>query len=91
MEFEYAVTKSLSNQQKHGIDFEEAKNLWVDENRIQIKARSETESRFALIALYNNQLWTAFYTTRNEHLRIISVRRSREEERRLYYESQGVR
>ncbi|MCI8425901.1 MAG: BrnT family toxin, partial [Adlercreutzia sp.] len=28
MEFEYDVNKSISNQEKHGINFEEAQALW---------------------------------------------------------------
>jgi len=85
--FEYDPEKSKINYQKHGLDFEESKNLWLDENRLQIQAKSDTEPRFALIASYQNKLWTAFFTTRKDKLRIISVRRSRTEERRLYYES----
>ena len=86
MEFEYDIQKSISNKIKHEIDFEEAKHLWEDRNRIRIQARSDTELRFALIAAYREKLWTAFYTMRNDTVRIISVRRSRDQERRLYYE-----
>ncbi|MBF0351414.1 MAG: BrnT family toxin [SAR324 cluster bacterium] len=87
MNFEYDPQKSLANQEKHGIDFETAKNLWKDNNRILFQARSDTEPRVAMIASYKKRLWTAFYTIRTDVIRIISVRRSREEERRLYYES----
>ncbi|MEE4359196.1 MAG: BrnT family toxin [Desulfococcaceae bacterium] len=87
MEFEYDLHKSINNKIKHGIDFEEAKNLWEDHNRLRIQARSDTEPRFALIAVYQEKIWTAFYTMRNNLIRIISVRRAREQERRLYYES----
>lgn len=87
MEFEYDPQKSESNQIKHGIDFEESKHLWDDVNRLQIEAKSETEPRFALIAIYGDKLWTAFFTTREERIRIISVRRARNGEGMLYYES----
>ncbi len=86
MEFEYDSNKSFLNKQKHGIDFEEAKHLWLDKNQVQIQAKSDTEPRFALIACYKNKLWSAFYTYRNSCIRIISVRRSRDNERKLYYE-----
>jgi len=86
MQFEYDPNKSQINKQKHGIDFEEAKNLWLDENRVEIQANSDTEPRFALIACYNDKLWSAFYTYRTPYVRIISVRRSRDNERKLYYE-----
>ncbi len=87
MEFEYDPQKSQSNQEKHGIDFEEAQHLWDDVNRLEVQAKSETELRFVLIAVYCDKLWAAFYTLREERIRIISVRRARKGEGRLYYES----
>ena len=87
MEFEYDPKKSKSNKQKHGIDFEESKNLWLDNYRFEVQARSDDEPRYALIALLNEKLWTAFYTLRDERIRLISVRRSRQGEKDLYYES----
>ncbi len=87
MDFEYDPKKSKSNKKKHGINFEEAKHLWDDVNRLQVEAKSDTEPRFALIAVCGDKLWTAFYTIREEQIRIISVRRARKGEGRLYYES----
>ena len=87
MEFEYDPKKSKSNKQKHGMDFEESKALWFDINRLEVQAKSDDEPRFALIAILNEKLWTAFYTIRKNRIRIISVRRSRKSERGLYYES----
>ena len=55
MEFEYDPSKSINNLEKHGISFEEAKNLWTDVNRVRIQARSDTEPRFALIAIYKEK------------------------------------
>ncbi|MCP4295746.1 MAG: BrnT family toxin [Proteobacteria bacterium] len=86
MEFEYDLQKSDSNRTKHGIDFEEAKLLWNDLDRLQIQAKSETEPRYALIAKYGEKLWTAFFTIREDRIRIISVRRARKGEGGLYYE-----
>jgi uncharacterized DUF497 family protein len=87
MEFEYDPNKSQTNYQKHGINFQEAQKLWDDDNRLQVEARSETEPRFALIAMYQGKLWTAFYTLREGRIRLISVKRSRQGERKLYHES----
>ena len=84
MEFEY---ESQFNQEKHGIDFEEAKILWHDEDRIQFPARSDTEERHALLAKKANRIWAAFFTMRGALIRIISVRRARENEERTYYDS----
>lgn len=41
MGFEWGHHKNLSNITKHGIDFEAAKNLWLDENRVEIWAPTQ--------------------------------------------------
>lgn len=87
MEFEFDEQKSLHNLEKHGMDFVQAQDLWLDPKRIEVTARSETEPRFALIAHHNNRLWTAIFTLREHRIRIISVRRSRHEEEQGYHHS----
>ena len=87
MEFEFDEVKSLTNAVKHGIDFIEAQFLWYDERRVVDEARSETESRYALIASYAGSLWTAIYTVRENRIRIISVRRARHGEKEGYNHS----
>jgi uncharacterized DUF497 family protein len=82
--FEYERAKSKSNHEKHGISFEHAKLLWLDEKRLVVPARSNTEPREALIAQLDGKLWTAIYTMRGDAIRLISVRRSRDEEREGY-------
>jgi uncharacterized DUF497 family protein len=64
--------------------------LWLDEDRVEFPARSETEERralIALIALKDEKVWVAFYTMREVTIRIISVRRARENEEKTYYDS----
>jgi len=90
IEFEFDPQKSRSNQEKHGLDFEEAQKLWQDEDRLLVPAKVKDEPRYALIAKYKEKIWSAFYTTRGEKIRLISVRKSRKEERDLY-ESQRPR
>jgi uncharacterized DUF497 family protein len=85
MTFEYDPEKSNSNKQKHGIDFEEAQSLWFDYNRIEIPARTTGEARKVLIAQLDNEIWTAIFTMREGAIRIISVRRSRKNEKEIYY------
>lgn len=84
MEFEYDPEKSTLNYEKHGIDFVRAQLLWRDERRIVVPARSTTEPRQAIIASLDGSLWTAIFTMRGTAIRIISVRRSRDEEREGY-------
>lgn len=87
MPFEFDPDKSAGNKNKHGVDFVEAQALWVDPNGLSLAAKSETEPRFALIAKREGKLWTALFTQREGNIRLISVRRSRKEEERLYHES----
>jgi len=87
MEFEYDPIKSQTNKEKHGIDFDEAQALWLDEDRVEFPARSDTEKRHALIAKNHEKIWVAFYTMREVAIRIISVRRARENEEKAYYDS----
>jgi len=84
MEFEYDPKKSIINKEKHGLDFEEAQPLWFDPDSVGFVAKSEDEDRFAIIAKLKNKLWVAFYTPRENRIRIISVRRARTNERTLY-------
>ena len=87
MDFEYDPSKSESNKDKHGIDFEEAKALWEDPALLEIEARVTGEPRFLLIGRISGKHWSAVVTYRGEKARIISVRRSRKEEVTLYEES----
>jgi uncharacterized protein len=84
MKFEWDAEKSRTNQDKHEIDFEAAKNLWLDENQIEIYAPHPIEDRRIIIAKYHNKIWAAIYTMRDDTIRIISVRRARKREVNLY-------
>jgi len=83
-EFEYDPVKSQSNKLKHGIDFEKAQSLWSDVERVEIQAISTTEPRFMVIGQWQQKHWSAIVTYRNQIIRIISVRRSRDSEVALY-------
>ena len=84
MPFEYDPKKSQTNQEKHGIKFEEAQALWNDEDRLEIPAKTVDEPRFLLVGKISDKHWSAVITYRGENVRIISVRRSRDEEIELY-------
>jgi uncharacterized DUF497 family protein len=84
MKFDWDEEKSRTNQGKHGIDFEAAKNLWLDEDQIEIQAPHPIENRRIIIAKVSNKIWAAIYTIRNDTIRIISVRRARKREVNLY-------
>ncbi len=89
MTFEYDPDKSEENKRKHGIDFEEAQGLWADPALVEIPARTSDEPRWLLIGKIGEKHWSAVVTRRNENIRLISVRRAREEEVR-FYESKDI-
>ena len=84
MMFEWDNEKSRSNHAKHGIDFDTAKALWNDVNRVEIQSPYPLESRSILIGRLDKKLWTAIFTQRRSAVRIISVRHSRKREANLY-------
>ena len=84
MEFEWDEKKSRANKSKHGIDFNAATKLWNDQDRIEIQTNFPAENRNALIGKIGDKLWTAIFTRRVYAIRIISVRRARKKESKLY-------
>lgn len=84
MEFEYGPNKSTANQEKHGIDFIQAQALWRDAMRVEVPARIVGEARWLVIGQVDGKHWSAVVTYREQRIRIISVRRSRDEEVAIY-------
>jgi uncharacterized DUF497 family protein len=84
MEFEFDESKSRSNKKKHGIDFAEAQALWDDPGLLMIPAQTIDEPRHLVVGMIGEKHWSGVMTFREDRIRIISVRRSREEEIALY-------
>ena len=84
MDFKFDTLKSKANKEKHGISFVDAQALWDDPDLIEIPARTSDEPRFVVIGRVFQKLWSAIITYRGEKIRIISVRRSRQEEVEIY-------
>ena len=84
MQFEFDENKSEANKQKPGIDFVEAQKLWDDPDRVEIPTKHLDEPRYVLIVMIKNENWSAIFTYRNKNVRLISVRRSRKNEKEIY-------
>ena len=84
MEFEYDPNKSAANKIKHGMDFEEARELWDAERALMVAVNRPGGPRHIVIGKIGERHWTAVITFRGENTRIISVRRSRTTENTLY-------
>ncbi len=85
MIFEYDENKSKINKAKHNISFDEIKELWEDPYSFEIPSlQSKDEDRFLVFGQINSKNYTVIITYRNTNIRIISARRSREKEIKLY-------
>ena len=82
MKSELDPAKSAGNKAKHGMDFVEAQALWQDAAHqiVLSKPGVANEVRFLAIGRIGGKHWTAIWTGRGDAVRIISVRRAREEE-----------
>jgi len=68
MEFEFDPSKSNLNQNKHGINFVEAQQIWFDVNRVKVPARTEDELRFIIIGKIKDKHWSAVITYRDSDI-----------------------
>ena len=91
MRLEFDPAKSAANKAKHGIDFIEAQALWSDPDRLEVPAKFVAEPRVLIIGRIGETVWSAVATYRHdeanddESIRIISVRRARDDEREPYF------
>ena len=83
MLFEYDEVKSRANAVKHGIDFGAVQQMW-DGVVVAAPARFVGEDRLMAIGQIDGKHWTAIVTLRGSALRIISARRSRTNEIKIY-------
>lgn len=87
--FEFDPAQSDANRIKHGIDFREAQAIWGDPNaiRLSVPRPGLTEQRWLITGRLGDRIWTAVVTYRSEAVRLISVRRARDDEVKAYGEA----
>ena len=89
LRFEWDVRKAAANLRKHGVAFDEAKSVFVDEHAklIDDPDHSEDEDRFVLLGLSSAlRLLLVCHCHRSEGnvIRIISARKANTRESRSY-------
>ena len=86
MKFEWDENKNISNIKKHGIDFNDAKEIFNDEYRkISPDLRKDyKEDRWIAIGKIADIIIVLVYTKRNLDYRIISARYAKKKERINY-------
>nr|CDL66153.1 unnamed protein product [uncultured bacterium] len=89
IKFEWDENKNRTNQQKHGISFDEAQTVFYDEEALVIDdpEHSEEEERFIILGLSNkaNLLVVCHcYRASETVIRIISARKATKTESQYY-------
>ncbi len=86
LKFVWDSDKEKINQRKHGISFETAARVFLDENFIDYidEFHSDDEERIIIIGRVRNIL-TVIYTERGDRNRIISARQADKDEEEQYY------
>ena len=87
--FEWDERKAAANRRKHGVSFEEARSVFLDEHALLIAdpEHSEDEDRFVLlgISVRLRALIVCHCYRRDDHcVRLISARKADAAERRQY-------
>jgi uncharacterized DUF497 family protein len=84
-EFEWDENKRLSNVEKHGIDFVDCLDVFLDRDAfIYLSMRSKAEKRYVIIGHVGKRSISVVFTRRGPLIRLISARSSRRNERRQY-------
>ena len=89
--FDWDDGKDISNQKKHGISFEEAETVFLDENALLIHDPDHSceEERFVLLGLSAKLRMLVVnhcYRKNDEVIRLISARKATRMERKQYRE-----
>jgi uncharacterized DUF497 family protein len=88
LKYEWDENKNKSNQQKHSISFEKAKEVFEDQNAVEFRGNSSTEFRIMRIGKTLSKILIAVvYTLRSVSIRIISARQASKEETKSYLEN----
>jgi uncharacterized DUF497 family protein len=83
MRFEWDEGKRLANIKKHNLDFENAALVFADIHYTGYSPRPG-EDRWLTVGKIKNDIVTVVWTKRGDKIRIISVRKARDEEKRRY-------
>ena len=87
--FEWDSEKNRTNQEKHGVSFEEAKSVFYDDSAIQFwdDGHSDEEDRFLLLGRSSQMrilLIVHCFREQESIIRIISVRKATKQESKQY-------
>jgi uncharacterized protein len=86
MKFEWNENKNLINCEKHGLNFEDAELIFTTKTVIFKDDRKDYgEERFIMLGDLKNRVVVVVYTQRDLVIRIISMRKANEREKKIYF------
>jgi len=85
VKFEWDESKNQTNLEKHDLLLSEAQVMWKSPV-LELQSNQPGEPRKLAIGKIGGRFWTIIFTMRGDTVRIISARRSRENEKKLYHE-----
>ena len=83
IEFDYSESKSDENRRRHGISFDEARDIWRDFH-IRAASKKKGDRRYVVVGSVRNRCYAALVTCRGFAVRIDSGRPAREGEAACY-------
>jgi uncharacterized protein len=90
MKFEWDENKRQSNLSKHGIDFQDAKQIF---DGITFTFEDERfnygEYRFITLGMLRSMVVAVAHSERKEVIRLISIRKATKNEQKLFYQGFG--
>lgn len=94
LRFEWNTAKAASNRRKHGVTFEEARSVFLDEDALLIAdpEHSGDEDRFVLLGMSSQlRVLVVVHAYRDEDgtIRLISARKADRSETGMYVERRG--
>lgn len=81
--FDWDPVKSAANAAKHGLSLASATALWIGPV-VTLPSKRPGELRHLAIGLLEGRHWTVIYAPRGDAFRLISARRSRKNEKKLF-------
>jgi uncharacterized protein len=89
LRFEWDERRAAANRRKHGVSFEEARTVFLDEDALQIPdpEHSNEEDRFVILGISSHLRVLVVchcYRENDEVIRIISARKADRGERKNY-------
>lgn len=84
--FDWDDAKAASNLAKHGVPFDYAARVFLDEAVVDFDASREAdgEARRKAVGQIEGRIFTVVYAQRGDAIRIISTRRANAMERKVY-------